>query len=181
MDEFFLHPNTFFLHPNKKFWYHNCPYMRTGWHPIRLSFKKNWQPDDTPIRLSFFFKWQPDGVSSGSHFQIKMITRWNSSGSHSPNRKINPFSIWTTRTGWVSSGYHFDLEMRTGWHSHPVVNFFSNDNRIGVPSGFHIRAIVILNFFIRVQEELVFYVSIQNGLKGRPNSSINDNDMLRLL
>jgi len=60
-------------------------------------------------------------VSSGSHFQIKMITGSNPSGSHSPNRKINPFSIWTMRTKWVSSGYHFDLKMRTGWHPHPVL------------------------------------------------------------
>jgi len=38
---------------------------------------------------------------------------------------------------------------------HPVVIFFSNDNRMGVPSGSHIRAIVVLNFFIRVQEERI--------------------------
>jgi len=50
-----------------------------------------------------------------------MITGSNPSGSHSPNRKINPFSIWTMRTKWVSSGYHFDLKMRTGWHPHPVL------------------------------------------------------------
>jgi len=29
--------------------------------------------------------------------------------------------------------------MTTGWHFHPVVNFFSNDNRMEVPSGSHFQ------------------------------------------
>ena len=102
--------DEFFLHPNKKNLYRNYPYMITGWrcHPI----------------VNFFSNDNRMGVPSGSHFQIKMITGWNSSSSHNPNWKINPFSIWTMRTGWVSSGYHVDLEMKTRWHLHPVVNFF---------------------------------------------------------
>jgi len=43
--------------------------------------------------------------------------------------------------------------MRTRWSAHPVVNFFSNDNRMEVSYGSHIRVIVILRFFIRVQED----------------------------
>jgi len=43
--------------------------------------------------------------------------------------------------------------MTTGWHAHLDVNFFSNDNRMEVSSDFHIRATVVLNFFIKVQEE----------------------------
>jgi len=29
--------------------------------------------------------------------------------------------------------------MTTGWLAHTVVNFFSNDNRMGVPSGSHFQ------------------------------------------
>ena len=142
--------------------------MTTGWrcHPV----------------VNFFLNDNRMGVPSGSHFQIKMITGWNPSGSHNPNWKINPFSIWTMRTGCVLSSYHFDLEMRIGWHPYPVViwkkinnrmtplsgyhlkkndnemgvssgcQFFSNDNRMEVSFVCHTRIFGVSNFFIRLQE-----------------------------
>jgi len=106
----------------------------------QLFLYENWM---TPIRLLIFFKWQSDGDVSGSHFQIKMITGWNSSDSHSPNRKINPVVIF--------------FQMTTGWPTHPVVNFFSNDNRMGVLSDFHIRTIVILNFLLGCRKNILGY------------------------
>jgi len=130
--------------------------MTTGWpaHPVVKFFS-----DDNRI-----------GVSFSSHFQIKTMIRWNSSDSHSPNWKWINFLIWTMRIGWVSSDYHFDLEMRTGWHPYPVVIWKKINNRMCRPSGFqfffkwqpdgassgsHIRAIVVLKFFIRVQDERI--------------------------
>jgi len=38
--------------------------------------------------------------------------------------------------------------MTTGWRCHPVVNFFSNDNRMGVPSGSHFEIKMITGFSI---------------------------------
>jgi len=31
------------------------------------------------------------------------------------------------------------FQMTTGWTAHPVVNLFSNDNRMGLPSGSHFQ------------------------------------------
>jgi len=98
----------------------------------------------------FFLNDNRMGVLSGSHFQIKMITGWNSSGSHSPNQKINPFSIWTMRTGWVSSSCQFFFKWQPD----------------GVSSYSYIRAILVLKFFIRVQEE-----RIRVSIRVRKNSS----------
>jgi len=108
----------------------NCMTLPSGW----------WQPNGLFIRLLIFFKWQPDGMSSGSYFQIKIIV-----GFHGLNRKINPFSIWIMRTGWISSNYLLILEMIIGWYLVRLSNFFQMTTWMSPNS--HIKKIVILKFF----------------------------------
>jgi len=111
----------------------------------------------------FFFKWQPDGLLIGLSIFFHMTTGW---GCHPvliiqiENRLIFRFGLWQP------DGFHpviiliwkwepDDTPIRLSFEKKSGCHFFSNDNRTACSSGFHIRTIMVLNFFIRMQEECI--------------------------
>ena len=71
---------------------------------------------------------------------------------------MTPSSGCHLKKNWQPDEQAIRLSFEKKWQPDEVSSgcqFFSNENRMTYSSGSHIRAIMVLNFFIRVQEECI--------------------------